>query len=258
MNVIEWNIGFGAKPENIMEELKKYMNDSFIFMILEVVPAAYEKFVKLFGDAATIEYSLEYRKPGKYDSKARKLGVMIATSNDIEVLEAGVFERALYPDRTMYERIKVGDKELRIAAIHSITGCSHLVSKSDSFRSMAEALDELNPDIVTMDANEPEVDHYEIRGMKFFEQNGEGAGIFFRALDNLGLKDSKTINYDIDSFVYGEPLDVSFMVNGIKPMRYDFVFVSDKVRVSDVVYDYDGAVAATADHAVVRVEAALR
>ena len=251
MNIIEWNIGYGANPEIIFKELEKYMNDTFIFMILEVVPQAYEKFTNMFAGKATLEYSLDYRKPGKYDGKNRKLGVMIATSKDINVKDAGVFDRTLYPDRTLYECIEVDGRNLKIVALHSITGCSHLSSKSINFCSFAEVIDDFKPDIVAMDANEPETDHFEIKNMKFFERNGKGARIFFEALDDLGLRDSFTINYDVNRFVEGMPLTISHMINGKKPVRYDFVFVNEKIEVHDVSYDYDAAKKATADHAII-------
>jgi len=253
MNIIEWNIGYGAQPEKIMEVLRENMNDTFIFMILEVIPNTYEQFLDMIGDTAHVEYSLNYRKPGKYDGKNRKLGVMIITSNDIDVLEVGVFNRTLYPDRTLYETIRIKGKELKIVALHSITGCSHLVSKSNNFRSFAEAVDEFKPDIVSMDANEPEIDHFEIKNMKFFEKNGNGARLFYETLDELGLKDSIIFNYDTNGYTKGKPLAVSHMINGKKPVRYDFIFVSNKLDVKDTCYDYEKAKHATADHAIVSV-----
>lgn len=253
MNIIEWNIGYSAKPKEIFNVLKNYMDDTFIFMILEVLPNAYNQFVEMMDDTVHIEYSLNYRVPGKYDEKNRKLGVMIITSNDIKVVDAGVFNRTLFPDRTLYERIIYKDVEYKIAALHSITGCSYKTAKSVNFLSFAEMVNDFQPDLVAMDANEPEIDHYEIKNMKFFEKNGKGAKVFFETLNEYGLQDSYALNYDKSLFKEGTPLAVSHIINKRKPVRYDFCFINNKFKPIDVSYKYNEAKDASADHAILLV-----
>lgn len=251
MNIIEWNIGYGANPTKVYEALQEYMNETFVITLLEVTPAAYDSFMALFEGKAKLEYSLTYRAPGMYDSKARKLGVLLITSNDVEILEAGVFSRTLLPERTLYAKLCINEKEIKIGALHSITGSNHFMAKSHNFRSIAEEVDRYEPDIFVMDANEPKIDHFDIDKMLFFEKNGEGAKIFFNTLVAKGLKDSFAKNYDTNQFVEGAPLAVSHMINRKKPARYDFIFANEKLNVIEVKYEYEKAVDATADHAIV-------
>lgn len=46
---------------------------------------------------------------------------------------------------------------------------------------------------------------------------------------------------------------ISHMINGKKPVRYDFIFVSKNIEVNNVSYDYETAKNASADHAIVVV-----
>ena len=43
-----------------------------------------------------------------------------------------------------------------------------------------EFVDEYKPDIIGMDANEPNVDSCDIDKMTFYDRNGTGAKIFFK------------------------------------------------------------------------------
>lgn len=52
---------------------------------------------------------------------------------------------------------------MRVFGLHSITGCDHVMAKSYQFLSYAEAVDEMRPDIIGINANEPRVDGYSQR-----------------------------------------------------------------------------------------------
>jgi hypothetical protein len=118
---------------------------------------------------------------------------------------------------------------------------------------IAEAIDTYKPDIVGIDANEPQVDHYDISQMKFFDnyQKGNGCKTFFEAMKQNALMDAFVKNYDIRKFVEGEYLTTSHIIKrGNKKVRYDFLFINEE-RFSDYSceYDYDGAICAGSDHA---------
>ena len=80
----------------------------------------------------------------------------------------------------------------RIISLHSITGVDYKKAKSTQYFSFAEAIDAMKPDIVTFDANEPKVDHYEVSQMEFFDNRDKGAGAaaFFNSLSSAGLFDA--------------------------------------------------------------------
>lgn len=255
MNIIEWNIGFGANPELVYKALSEYMKESYIFILLEVVPDRYRVFKELFA-CSNLEYSLEYRVPGKYDGKSRQLGVLLITSKDVSIESAGVFERTLLPDRTLYATFNREGKVYKIAALHSITGCSHLKAKSLNYLSMAEEVENFKPDIFVMDANEPKKDHYEIEEMEFFEKNGKGARVFFETLKTIGLKDAYVLGYDRNTYIDGESLATSHIIKGTnKNVRYDFAFINENaIDCKNVSYHYQKAVDASADHAILLLE----
>ena len=215
--------------------------------------------MELFGNVVNSVYSLDYRAPGKFDTKSRELGVLLLTSKNISVDDGGVFERALFPDRTIWAKLLVNGKELKVTGFHSITGCDHKKAKSINFLSFAEAVDDFRPDIVTIDANEPSMDHYQIDKMQFFDKNGNGAKVFFNELSEIGLKDLYSIDFNPKDYVDGQPLAVSHMIKRKGPCRYDFIFGNtDRLDIEKVDYDYEGAVRATADHAMIRAYVSLK
>ncbi|SCY69762.1 hypothetical protein SAMN02910292_02554 [Lachnospiraceae bacterium XBB2008] len=265
MKVLHWNISYNANADQIYSELQKYASESFVCILLEVLPKCKEKLEDLFGDSVNLSYSLDYRIPGKFDAKNRIMGVLLLTSKDISIIEASVFNRSIFPDRTIWARLGINMNgnvdEIRIAGLHSVTGCDYKKAKSANFRSFAEAIDEFQPDILTMDANEPDVDHYQIEKMVFFERNGKGAEIFFKELVKVGLKDIYALRFNPQEYVPGEPLAISHMLKGKEKRgcRYDFIFAdTDRFDINTVIYDYENAVAASADHAIIVSDMSLR
>ena len=259
MKIAHWNVGYNAQMSQIYEQLKNNLGDNFIAILLEMTPEKKEELLALFNNDIKYAYSLDYRKPGKFDGKNRKLGVLLLTSAEIVIEAAGVFERTLFPDRTLWANVNIDGQSLKIVGFHSITGCSHKTAKSTNFLSMAEAIDEYRPDILTMDANEPDVDHYDIRQMRFFEKNGRGAGIFFEEILNEGLVDAYAEGYNTENYEEGNPLAVSHVINGTgSEKRYDFVMIKPtRIKQIGTEYRYRDAINATADHAIVIVECSI-
>ncbi len=129
-------------------------------------------------------------------------------------------------------------------------------AKSIQFLSFAECIDEYRPDIVAFDANEPDKDYYTVDGMKFFDNlnKGKGARTFFDTLNQAGLNDAFSIDYETSNYVEGEPLAVSHKLSrGNKAKRYDFVFVNNKIKVDEIDYKYDVATMAGSDHALIEM-----
>ena len=255
MRIIDWNISYNNTAEQKIELLEKVIgDDSFIAILQEVTPAQYEVIKKKFEN---ICYSLDYRKPGKFDTKQRELGIAILCSEDIVIKKADVLTRCLLPDRTLLADLEYNGKALRVMGLHSITGISHKRAKSMQFLSFAESIDEFKPDIVGFDANEPAVDHYEIEQMEFFANHdkGMGARTFFTALKDANLRDAYLANYDKRNYVKGEPLATShrFEINGVSK-RYDFIFASHDIDISESKYLYDEAIRAGGDHAIICCE----
>lgn len=259
MKIINWNISWSNKIDSKVTYLRNLIaEDSFIVILQEVKQHAYEFLKDSLNDIANIEYSLNYRVPGKYDTDSRKLGIAILVSKDFIVTNAQVIDRALLPDRTMLVDIENQDYQFRVLGLHSITGCHHLKAKEIQYFAFAEAIDEYKPDIVGIDANEPQYDHYEISKMQFFDNynKGKGCQTFFETVQMNGMADSFVKDYNIDEYEEGEYLTTSHIIKrGKKKVRYDFLFINEnKFNDYHCKYDYTNAVEAGSDHAAIIVE----
>lgn len=249
MRVINWNISYAGDVSKKIDYLSSVLTPDSLFMLQEVKPHAFEAIKAAFSDDYTLVYSLDFRKPSKFDSDARRLGVLIGIDKKLSVEEVGVIERNLFPDRTLYATVNIGGQRLKVLALHSITGCGYYRSKSVQYDTFAEFVNEYNPDIVGIDANEPQQDHYEIAQMKFFD-NGPGAKRFFDELNTLGLKDAYVHYNNITTFVEGEPLTKTHHIRRKGAVRYDFVFINEDFPISSMQYCYEPAIAAGSDHAL--------
>ena len=256
MKIIDWNICCTGTPESKINYLRTIVGTNcFIAILQEVTPNQYDV---LKGNFNNTRYSLDYREPGKFDTRNRRLGVAIICSDDIKIKSASVLTRCLLPERTLLVDVEYKTSMLRIMGMHSITGCLHLNAKSIQFLSWAEAVDEYKPDIVAFDANEPAKDHYDVEQMEFFtnKDNGRAARTFFKTLKDTNLTDSILSGYDINSYVPREPLAVSHQIKrGNQKKRYDFVFTSKTIGVSKCKYCYEEAIKAGSDHALISVDA---
>lgn len=169
--------------------------------------------------------------------------------------------RSLMPDRTLWADLHVEGQDMRVFGLHSITGCDHVMAKSYQFLSYAEAVDEMRPDIVDIDANEPRIDGYSAEEMTFFKQRSRdnGAPTFFRTLEECGLRDSLIRNVDTSRPIEGRCITCSHVIRSNKDkVRYDFVYLNGSRFIDySCRYDYDGAVKAGSDHAAITVDMKL-
>lgn len=250
MKIIDWNISYAGDTARKINYLQTLIDDNTCVMLQEVKPHAYEHIKTALGDQYEMFYSLEFRKPSKFDSDARKLGVLVLVSKGIEIVEAGAIERSPFPDRTVYVTIKKDGATVKLLALHSLTGCGYYRSKSVQYDSFAEFIDAYRPDIIGIDANEPQVDHYDMRQMQFFD-NGPGAKHFFDEMADIGLTDAYVRYNGTEGYEEGQPLTKSHNIRRKGAVRYDFLFVRDTYEVEALTYNYDDAVAAGSDHAII-------
>lgn len=145
--------------------------------------------------------------------------------------------------------------------LHSNAGCDYRMAKSLQPLSFAEAVDEIRPDIIGIDANEPRIDGHSADEMTFFVQKkGDvGAPTFFRTMEACGLRDSLMRGTYARALVDGRCITCSHVINrGKARVRYDFVYLNESIFEDyHHSYDYDGAVAAGSDHAAVIINAEL-
>lgn len=249
MRVIDWNISYMGNFITKLDFLFSHLDNNYCVLLQEVKQNVYEYIKSKYSETNTLLYSLNYRKPGKFDSDARKLGVLIILSKEIQLLESGVIERNLFPDRTIYATVKYNNKILKLLDLHSITGCGYYKAKSVQFESLAEFIDNYQPDIIGIDANEPQKDSFDIEQMQFFD-NGNGAKTFFNTTKQIGLVDTLVKFNDIknDNTL---PLTVSHCIKRRGNVRYDFLFSNNYFKIKSCEYKYNDAIAAGSDHALI-------
>ena len=84
MKIINWNISWQNPIDKKIAYLKSLLSeDSFIIILQEVKLHSFNVLKQAFNSIANIEYSLDFRIPGKYDTDSRKLGIAILFSKDI-------------------------------------------------------------------------------------------------------------------------------------------------------------------------------
>ena len=250
LKFIDWNISYAGDTERKIKYLQNHIADDTCVILQEVKPHAFEYIKTTLSDRFNLFYSLNYRKPSKFDSDARRLGVLVLISKDLEVIDSGAIERSPFPDRTVYVTLNRNGSTIKVLALHSLTGCGYYRSKSVQYDSFAEFIDEYRPDIIGIDANEPQVDHYDMQQMKFFD-NGPGAKHFFDEMVGIGLTDAYVRANNIDDYEEGKPLIKSHNIRRKGAVRYDFLFAKDTYIVNTLTYNYDDAVAAGSDHAII-------
>ena len=250
MRIINWNISYAGDTGCKINYLQTLLSEDSCVMLQEVKPHAYEYIKSSLGDKYELFYSLEFRKPSKFDSDARKLGVLILVSKCFKIVDAGVIERSPLPDRTVYVTLQKDETSIRLLALHSLTGCGYYRSKSVQYDSFAEFINAYRPDIIGIDANEPQVDHYDIGQMKFFD-NGPGAKHFFDEIVNIGLTDAFVRFNGAEGYMDGQPLIKSHSIRRKGAVRYDFLFIRDAYNVNELLYNYDEAIAAGSNHAII-------
>lgn len=253
MIFLNWNMGWSATISDAITAIKSIVaNDSFVITLQEIGYDKAQALIEAFENIANIEHSLTYRPRGKREPRNRELGIMILVSKDIELVNAKVWNNALLPERTLYIETMINQKLVKIASLHSITGCDHKRAKSLQFYAFADAVDKYKPDIISFDANEPEVDAPSVYDMKFYDNKDKGVGAktFFVSLLENGLTDSLISSKA--SYNNGHPLAISHEVKNRGSVRYDFIFVNEEyISVEDVTYNLRDAKKATGDHAFV-------
>ena len=257
MRILHWNISYSSKKEKVAEYLKDAMKDEdTVACLQEVTESTFSYILEAIGGGFDYVYSLHFRRPGKYDGKNRRLGVLIICPKSMYIIDSGVMMRTPFPDRTAYAEVLYEGQTYRILSLHSITGCAYSKAKSAQFLSFAEAVESFHPDIVTTDANEPKIDHYDTAQIEFYDNQDKGLGArtFFSAMDSIGLKDAFAELYDHNGFVPGKPLATSIKVRGKGNCRYDFVFANTSLLpVRSCRYLYEEGLAYSSDHAIVEV-----
>ncbi|WP_163971116.1 hypothetical protein [Oceanobacillus halotolerans] len=120
-------------------------------------------------------FSPDIREAGPFDGTNRKLGCFIGVTESLKLKQSDVLRRTPFPDRTIVAKIEGSGIAFTAVCFHSLTGVGYKKTKSAQYTGIAEylAAHKDEPMICCFDANEPEVDHYNLENVKFFNQRGD-------------------------------------------------------------------------------------
>lgn len=252
LQLIDWNFCFHGYNKEKLAFLFSRIKGEACILLQEIVPEFFDYLLRTYGDTYRFVYSGALRRPGIHDTEARNLGVVIACTKGIDILDSGIIERALLPERTAWAILQYGGRELRVLTLHSLTSSDYGRAKSLQYNTCSEFLESFRPDIIGMDANEPRVDACTVDEMEFHD-SGYGAVAFFRHIQRSGLSDAYVRANGITACEEGKCLATSYTIRS-RPVRYDFLFVKDSIPVTHCAYLYEEAVAAGSDHALLLSE----
>jgi endonuclease/exonuclease/phosphatase family metal-dependent hydrolase len=274
LRIVNWNISYSGKRELEIEYLERVISEvnskyPCIIALEEVTEMAFQYLTKS-GLFSNYTYSLNFRKAGMFEGKNRELGCFIGCTDGLEIIESSLINRVPFPERTVVADIMHRQEKFEVICFHSLTGCDYKTAKSAQFDSIADYLysKKKQPKILCCDANEPEIDHYNLDRVKFFNQKGDrgkSAERIFGKESVLELDDSYRIwlNRNQEAFerivaeqkdcnnLNSTPLAVSHKVSNRIKKRYDHILVSRHWEVIDVQYRFDDGIKFGSDHAVV-------
>jgi hypothetical protein len=244
LKLLQWNISYNCKIDKIANFISSKIECNTIVCLQEVLAMHKERLIECLAPS-DYAYSLDYRKPGLFDGNNRKMGVLTMLFGG-KIEEAKVLERTVFPDRTLYTKTRIGDESVSLLNFHSITGVGYNKAKGANFASIAEFLHEtIDLDFFCCDANEPQVDSFDVNDVKFWKANRKEASLIFGKNKVHHLCDP--VQCDKVGF---EMLPFSYMT-GKTASRYDFIYRSDRWRTNRLEFYYDKSIEATSDHAMV-------
>ncbi len=280
IRVISWNISYQGSASSKVELLLAIISEvkegyPCLVALQEVTESAYLEIADT-GLFSSHFYSLNYRKPGEYESKNRGLGCLVGVSGEIDIMNASILDRALFPERALCAKISYHKQEFEVISFHSLTGVAFKMGKAAQFAVLADYLhhNKGNPLILCCDLNEPKIDHLDLCKVECFDQlgdKGQYADYILKPDDIHDLQDAFRLWLSENKEEYqrikkiqneGEnveslPLAVSHVLGNGKNKRYDYIMVTPHFKVSNINYRYEAAMRAGSDHAVVVADLVL-
>ena len=244
LQLVQWNISYNCKIDKIADFILSTVKGPTVVCLQEVLAMHKDRLIERLAPT-DYAYSLDHRKPGLYDAKNRRMGVMTMLFGGV-IEEASVLNRTVFPDRTLYTKTRIGEESVGLLNFHSITGVGYRHAKGANFASIAEFLHEtVDLDFFCCDANEPQVDSFDACEMKFWNPNSKATSLLFGENKVHHLTDPvQTDPLFFDTLPFSH-------ITGKNKRRYDFIYRSGRWTTKRFDYYYSESVEATSDHAMV-------
>ena len=247
LQLIQWNIKINSNVDKIIEYLNLKIQESAIINLQEVSMNNYQKIYESLKIDSL--YSLNFRKPGKYEGKNRYMGVMTLV-NVGEIVTSQLINSSIFPERTLYSAIDIGGILISNLNFHSLTGVDYKKAKSSNFASIASFLSGNNVDIISCDANEPNIDSFNDDEIECFDNRDKGK------MANL-LFGKEKIHSLVDSYKQycrskNEKIETGYShITGGKKKRYDFIYCKKEWKILCSESNYQESIKYTSDHALI-------
>lgn len=251
IRIIQWNIKINSNTKIISDLLNKVIKHNTIVHLQEVTCKANRVLIDNLNPDDYC-FSLNLRKPSPNEGKNRAMGVSTLVFGG-SIKEYSLVNRSVFPERTLDSIAQFDGETIRSLNFHSLTGVDYKKAKSSNFATLADHMLDYSFDFFACDANEPKIDSIYTEEIEFFDNRDKGkcAGLVFGVPSVHNLQDALKTKLKKQNIQHlDEPLAVSHKVRG-KPRRYDHVFHGEKWLVDNVHYDYETAIQATSDHAIV-------
>lgn len=244
LKILQWNISYSCKIDNIANFISSNIEGNAIVCLQEVLDSHKNRLIEYLSPS-DYAYSLDYRKPGLFDGKNRRMGVLTMVFGG-EIEEASVLERTVFPDRTLFTKMMIENETVSILNFHSLTGVGYKHAKGANFASIAEFLHvTVDLDFFCCDANEPQVDSFDVNDVKFWNPNSKETSLIFGENKVHHLIDP--VQNEALGFV---SLPFSYITVNT-PRRYDYIYKSGRWTTESFHFYYNESVAASSDHAMV-------
>ena len=259
---ISWDIFRFGGSNNILPKLKLLQKLDGHLVALQLVTRSEYDAIEKSGLFSWSVFSLDRRKFLDDESKKRKLGTAIFGRPPFELKQAFLLDQAPWPERVLFAEVGSPAGPLTVSSAHIPNGSKHDMLKPRTFIALAEWLaDHPKRMLVGIHTNAPEIDHPNLEQNKWYYDKGEpmmmGATPLHALKDalRLWLEDHTQEARKLYALRPQGPL-IPSNYQGNKnttrnAYRYDYVYISPDLAVSQVDYFYDEANQAGSDQAAV-------
>jgi len=255
-----WNVNNRNPTARHVEILQRARPD--ILALQEVCPALHDALVAE-GLFAWDAFSLKLRPPREGEGRSRRLGCSLLGSARSRLRSCSLVPELTFPERTLVATTEGAGGVVMVCSFHTPPGASWGEVKPRTLKAIAEWLSQQGtPMVFGIDANCPKTDHPDIRRNEWWWEDEPlllGATPLHHLQDVFRVHLAANPN-ELAAILAARPdgpLAVSHVRGNRRKMtecRYDFIYATADVAVSNVVYEFDESIRAVSDHALVMAD----
>ena len=248
-----------CKPESIAAFLREHISGYTIINLQELLAPVHTQISSILKPDG-VAFSLNDRKPGKYEGANRSMGVATYVFGG-RLIDHELVTRALFPERTLCSTLQFEGRDISVMNFQSLSGADYKKAKSSQYTALADFMSGRYLDFFSCDANEPRIDALDENEVKFFDHGdgGKSAGLLLGKNKVHQLSDAykRYLNEKGSTGNLDSPLAVSHVISKQQPRRFDHIYAADKWTVDSFSYPHEASIKASSDHSAVIGEFSL-